>query len=53
MELKNIREMVCNYGNDMLVLIGSGLFSYGDNLIDNCSRFLEEVTESFTSEPHP
>jgi len=52
MELKNIREMVRNYSNDMLVLIGSGLFSYGDNLIDNCCRFLEEVTESFTSEPH-
>jgi ribulose-bisphosphate carboxylase large chain len=44
MELKNIRDMVCNYGNDMLILIGSGLFSYSDNLIDNCRQFLELVT---------
>ncbi|MDR2117734.1 MAG: hypothetical protein LBP87_15255 [Planctomycetaceae bacterium] len=46
MELKNIRDMVQNYGNDMLVLIGSGLFSYSDNLIDNCRTFLEEIEHS-------
>jgi len=41
MELKNIREMVDRYGNDMLVLVGSGLFGCGPNLLENCRRFLE------------
>jgi ribulose-bisphosphate carboxylase large chain len=45
MELKNIRGMIRSYGNDMLVLVGSGLFRCGDNLADNCKRFLEEVSE--------
>jgi ribulose-bisphosphate carboxylase large chain len=44
MELKNIRDMIRNYGADMLVLVGSGLFRCGDNLADNCKRFLEEVS---------
>ncbi|MDR2644004.1 MAG: hypothetical protein LBC74_14585 [Planctomycetaceae bacterium] len=46
MELKNIKSMLQNYGNNMLVLIGSGLFSQGDNLIDNCKKFLEETENS-------
>ncbi|MDR1964724.1 MAG: hypothetical protein LBQ50_13195 [Planctomycetaceae bacterium] len=46
MELKNIQDMVQNYGNDMLVLIGSGLFSNSNNLISNCQRFLEEIEKS-------
>ena len=41
MELKNIREMVDRYGNDMLVLVGSGLFGCGPNLLENCRRFLD------------
>ncbi|MDR2757728.1 MAG: hypothetical protein LBC20_18750 [Planctomycetaceae bacterium] len=49
MELKNIREMVQNYGNDMLILIGSGLFSHSNNLIDNCRVFLEEIENSCSS----
>ncbi|MDR1484710.1 MAG: hypothetical protein LBT09_07785 [Planctomycetaceae bacterium] len=43
MELKNIKSMLQNYGKDMLLLIGSGLFAQGDNLIDNCKKFLEET----------
>ena len=41
MELKNIRDMVNRYGNDMLVLVGSGLFGCGPNLLENCHRFLD------------
>ncbi|MDR3108192.1 MAG: hypothetical protein LBU65_00690 [Planctomycetaceae bacterium] len=43
MELKNIRNMVELYGNDMLILIGSGLFRGSGNLTDNCKRFRDEV----------
>ncbi|MDR3198029.1 MAG: hypothetical protein LBU34_09205 [Planctomycetaceae bacterium] len=46
MELKNIQGMVQNYGNDMLVLIGSGLFSHSNNLVNNCRVFLEEIEQS-------
>jgi len=45
MELKNIREMLNRYGYDTLVLVGSGLFRCGDDLIANCRRFLEEVSD--------
>jgi ribulose-bisphosphate carboxylase large chain len=43
MVLKNIKSMLENYGKDILLLIGSGLFSQGDDLIDNCKKFLDEV----------
>jgi ribulose-bisphosphate carboxylase large chain len=43
MELKNIKSMLQNYGKDMLLLIGSGLFAQGNNLIDNCKIFLKEA----------
>jgi ribulose-bisphosphate carboxylase large chain len=43
MELPNIREMLQRYGSDTLVLVGSGLFRLGDDLIANCRRFLDEV----------
>ncbi|MDR0392240.1 MAG: hypothetical protein LBH59_10070 [Planctomycetaceae bacterium] len=43
MELKNIKSMLQNYGKDILLLIGSGLFAQGNNLIDNCKKFLEEA----------
>jgi ribulose-bisphosphate carboxylase large chain len=46
MELKNIRGMIRNYGNDMLVLIGSGLFGNSGNLIDNCRTFLNEIEQN-------
>ncbi len=45
MELKNIREMLQRYGNDTLVLVGSGLFRLSDDVIANCRRFLEEVSK--------
>ncbi|MDR2762952.1 MAG: hypothetical protein LBB88_10145 [Planctomycetaceae bacterium] len=43
MELKNIKSMLKNYGKDMLLLVGSGLFSQSDNLIENCKKFIEEA----------
>ncbi|MDR2344815.1 MAG: hypothetical protein LBE18_02000 [Planctomycetaceae bacterium] len=43
MELKNIKNMLKNYGNDMLILVGSGLFSQSNNLLENCKKFLEEA----------
>jgi ribulose-bisphosphate carboxylase large chain len=43
MELKNIQEMVQRNGNDMLVLVGSGLFRCGDDLVKNCRRFLDAL----------
>ena len=45
MELQNIREMLQRYGRDTLVLVGSGLFRCGDDLIANCRRFLDAVSE--------
>jgi ribulose-bisphosphate carboxylase large chain len=48
MELKNIREMLNRYGNDTLVLVGSGLFRNGDDLIDNCRRFLDITNASIS-----
>jgi ribulose-bisphosphate carboxylase large chain len=41
MELQNIGEMLGRYGNDTLVLVGSGLFRNSDDLIANCRRFRE------------
>ncbi|MDR3232349.1 MAG: hypothetical protein LBT46_01545 [Planctomycetaceae bacterium] len=43
MELKNIRSMIENYGSDMLLLIGSGLFSCGDDILENCRKFIESA----------
>jgi ribulose-bisphosphate carboxylase large chain len=43
MELKNLPAMLKNYGNGILVLVGSGLFSAGGNLLDNCKKFVEAV----------
>ena len=45
MELKNIREMLNRYGHDTLILVGSGLFRCGDDLIANCRRFQEAVSD--------
>ncbi|MDR2172040.1 MAG: hypothetical protein LBP59_17990 [Planctomycetaceae bacterium] len=46
MELKNIKSMLQNYGNDILLLVGSGLFAQGNSLIDNCKKFLEETEKN-------
>jgi len=46
MELANIGGMTCAYGNDMLALVGGGLFSCGNNLVANCRRFVAEVERS-------
>ncbi len=45
MELTNIAEMVDCYGNDMLVLVGSGLFRLGGDLVANVQRFRKEILE--------
>jgi ribulose-bisphosphate carboxylase large chain len=45
MELKNIPDMLKHYGNDMLILVGSGLFRLGGNLIENGKRFQELLAD--------
>ncbi|MDR1732850.1 MAG: hypothetical protein LBR61_12240 [Synergistaceae bacterium] len=39
MELGNIDDMRRTYGDDMLVLVGGGLFTCGGDLVENCRRF--------------
>ncbi|GHS90631.1 ribulose-bisphosphate carboxylase [Synergistales bacterium] len=42
-ELRDVGEMAQSYGNDMLVLVGGGLFGVGTDIVSNCRRFLDEV----------
>ena len=43
MQLDRIPDMIENYGRDIILLIGGGLFSYSDDLAANCRRFAETV----------
>jgi len=43
MSLDRVPEMHQVYGNDVIFLIGGGLFTHGPNLIENCRHFRELV----------
>lgn len=43
MQINRIEDMTENYGNDVLLLIGGGLFTCGDDLAENCGRFAAAV----------
>ncbi|MDR0521746.1 MAG: hypothetical protein LBH00_07815 [Planctomycetaceae bacterium] len=45
MELKNIPDMLRHYGKDILILIGSGLFRLGNDLIANIRQFRELIAK--------
>lgn len=43
MQLDRIEDMVSNYGKDVLLLIGGGLFTCEENLAANCRQFTAAV----------
>ena len=43
MQLDRVSDMVKNYGKDVMMLIGGGLFSCGEDLAANCRRFADTV----------
>ena len=45
MKLEKVPGMIESYGIDVMLLIGGGLFSHGDNLAENCRYFNSTVTE--------
>ena len=46
MQLDKVADILDSYGNDIMLLIGGGLFSSGDDLKENCRRFVEIVNEN-------
>ena len=44
MSLDRVPEMLDTYGQDVIFLIGGGLFSHGPNLIENC-RYFRNIVE--------
>jgi len=45
MKLEKVPDMMEKYGKDVILLIGGGLFSCGEDLAANCRYFNETVTE--------
>lgn len=48
MNLASVPESMKIYGNNVIFLIGGGLFQYGPDLIENCRHF-RELVEKFNS----
>lgn len=46
MQLERIGDMLKNYGNDVMLLIGGGLFTCGVDLAENCRAFRDAVEEA-------
>ena len=46
MQIDRVPDMLRSYGSDIMLLIGGGLFSSGDDLKENCRRFAQAVSES-------
>ena len=49
MQIDRVPDMLRSYGSDIMLLIGGGLFSSGDDLKENCRRFAQAVSESSSS----
>jgi len=45
MTVGRVEEMLADYGSDTMLLIGGGLLSAGDKLLDRCREFVEKVAE--------
>ncbi|MBR3355436.1 MAG: ribulose 1,5-bisphosphate carboxylase large subunit [Oscillospiraceae bacterium] len=45
MKLEKVPDMIASYGRDVMLLIGGGLFSYGEDLAANCRYFNKTVCE--------
>lgn len=48
MSLERVPEMLEVYGNDVIFLVGAGLFTHGPDLIENC-RYFRKLVDSFES----
>ena len=46
MSLEAIPDMLNVYGQDVIFLIGGGLFKHGPDLIDNC-KYFKTIVERF------
>jgi ribulose-bisphosphate carboxylase large chain len=44
MNLERIPEMVQTYGRDIIFLIGGALHKIGPDLVENCRRYMDELT---------
>jgi len=45
MSLESVPESIKVYGNDVIFLIGGGLFTNGPDLVENC-RYFRELVET-------
>ncbi|HUI44915.1 MAG TPA: RuBisCO large subunit C-terminal-like domain-containing protein [Nitrospirota bacterium] len=45
MSLERVPEMLETYGQDLIFLIGGGLFKHGPDLVENCRHFRKMVEE--------
>ncbi len=43
MSLEKIPDMLETYGQDLIFLIGGGLFKHGHDLVENCRSFRKMV----------
>ena len=50
MSVERVPEMVADYGSDTMLLIGGGLLSAGDALLERSREFVRQVREC---DPHP
>ena len=50
MSVERVPEMVADYGRDTMLLIGGGLLSAGDALLERSREFVRQVREC---DPHP
>jgi ribulose-bisphosphate carboxylase large chain len=48
--LKSIPTLAEFYGNEVIFLMGGGLFTSGEDLVKNCRHFRELVEKTFVSE---
>jgi ribulose-bisphosphate carboxylase large chain len=46
MSVERVPEMVADYGRDTMLLIGGGLLTAGDALLDRSREFVRRVRES-------
>ncbi|MHB8126238.1 MAG: RuBisCO large subunit C-terminal-like domain-containing protein [Desulfitobacteriaceae bacterium] len=48
--IKSIPTLAKFYGNDVIFLMGGGLFTSGPDIVENCRHFRELVEETFATE---
>jgi ribulose-bisphosphate carboxylase large chain len=45
MAVSRVEEMLADYGSDTMLLIGGGLLSAGDKLLERSREFVDKVAE--------